>query len=137
MQHCEVRAGETLTSISIREKVSVPALRRINKLYGNEIFPGQILSLQISTNNSPLRNRNSPVRNRNSPVRNRNSPVRHRIIVDLTNNDSSNAVGDTFDPGCSKQPIVRSRLLSKGNRESIFRAGTAFVTSRFAVFSKS
>lgn len=46
MQQCEIQPGETLVSISIREKVSVVALRRLNKLYGNEIFPGQILSLR-------------------------------------------------------------------------------------------
>ena len=48
MQQCEVFSGETLVSISIREKVSVNALRRLNKLYGNEIFPGQILTLRVS-----------------------------------------------------------------------------------------
>ena len=48
MQQCEVFSGETLVSISIREKVSVTVLRRLNKLYGNEIFPGQILTLRLS-----------------------------------------------------------------------------------------
>ena len=52
MQQCEVADGETLVSISIREKVSVTSLRRLNKLYGNEIFPGQILSLRISPKTS-------------------------------------------------------------------------------------
>lgn len=46
MQQCEVQPGETLVSISIREKVSVVVLRRLNKLYGNEIYAGQILSLR-------------------------------------------------------------------------------------------
>ena len=46
MLQCEVQPGETLVSISIREKVTVVGLRRLNKLYGNEIFPGQILNLR-------------------------------------------------------------------------------------------
>lgn len=60
MQQCEIQPGETLVSISIREKVSVVALRRLNKLYGNEIFPGQILSLrpspqrQVSESSPPI-----------------------------------------------------------------------------------
>jgi LysM repeat protein len=49
MNQCQVEAGETLVSISIRENVSVAVLRRLNKLYGNEIFPGQILTLRSTS----------------------------------------------------------------------------------------
>jgi hypothetical protein len=52
MLQCEVQPGETLVSISIREKVPVVGLRRLNKLYGNEIFPGQILKLRSKVTDS-------------------------------------------------------------------------------------
>ena len=46
MYQCEVQPGETLTSISVREKVSIAVLRRLNGLYGNQIYAGQILNLR-------------------------------------------------------------------------------------------
>ena len=46
MYQCEVQRGETLISISVREKVSIAVLRRLNGLYGNEIYGGQILNLK-------------------------------------------------------------------------------------------
>ena len=45
----QVQAGDTLVSISIRENVTVAALRKLNKLYGNEIYAGQILLLRTRT----------------------------------------------------------------------------------------
>ena len=49
MEHCEVRQGETLVGISLKYGVSVAALRRLNKLYGNEVYSGQILNLKSSS----------------------------------------------------------------------------------------
>ena len=50
-------------SISIREKVPVVGLRRLNKLYGNEIFPGQILKLRLKvTDSGPMEDSTSCAR---------------------------------------------------------------------------
>lgn len=50
-------------SISIREKVPVVGLRRLNKLYGNEIFPGQLLKLRPKVADScPIEDSNSCTR---------------------------------------------------------------------------
>ena len=46
MEAIEVQRGETLVAISVRENVSVTTLRRINKLYGNDVYEGQILNLR-------------------------------------------------------------------------------------------
>lgn len=46
MEFCEVADGDNLVKISVREGVSVSTLKKLNRLWGNEIFPGQILRLK-------------------------------------------------------------------------------------------
>ena len=95
MQQCEVQSGETLVSISIREKISVTVLRRINKLYGNEIFPGQILSLRTSSN----------------------SPCKEKAL--LHNKNSNTILGDRVSPVATKHQNVMLKMSSEKGRDPI------------------
>ena len=52
MEQIEVKPNDTLVGISVRENVPVATLRRLNKLYGNEVYPGMLLKLR-----SPLPNK--------------------------------------------------------------------------------
>lgn len=53
----KVQTGETLISISVRENVNINLLRRMNSLYGNEIYSGQILVIPLKQE-SPKKNQN-------------------------------------------------------------------------------
>jgi murein DD-endopeptidase MepM/ murein hydrolase activator NlpD len=51
MDMYEVASGDTLTKIAVRENLNVSNLRRLNRLFGNEVYPGQIIRLRASSQN--------------------------------------------------------------------------------------
>ena len=76
MYQCEVQEGETLISISIREKVSIAVLRRLNGLYGNMIYGGQILNLRSKPKPIEPADSSSAVDDNSSDIAHRDSSVK-------------------------------------------------------------
>lgn len=116
MQQCEVQAGETLISISIRESVSVAVLRRLNKLYGNDIYPGQVLV---------LRSAHKAVEAADCPEASTSSTLSGLKRVNSKNNVGPSSLSKPFT--ASDAPTNRPPLPPPSSEDNSLSSSAAFV----------